>query len=225
MPAAQQAAAQRARGPAASKPPSAVSLASRGLPVGANISNGRISRAPPSLTVAASCLMFGVLGIHANANGDPVTQAFSVGQMVLSFIADVVCNSSLLSAQVTRVMCACDRGVATAFSLWLVALSVATVSAWMVLALAPLPVVLAWSRASTDRSVWIVRHSIWHAFVVFESLCVQEACYRMCERDVRQQVPLMQLAAMPFAGGLITVVSGLVPWATWGREPHQDKKD
>jgi hypothetical protein len=130
-------------------------LAAFGLPT----PSGRVSRAPPSVTVGASCILFGVLSVHAHLHGDRVTTALGTVQALLSFMADYVCNAPALSAYPVhiRVVCACDRAVATSLALWLTALSMSTVSAWMCLALLPLVAVLAWSRASGSRDAWIIR--------------------------------------------------------------------
>ena len=124
---------------------SALGAATRyGLPVNSN----RVSRAPPSVIVAGSCFIFLIPGVYARAHGDWVTPVLSVLQVLLSFGADYCANADFLPKQSIALVCACDRGIATAFALWLVMLSMATVSPWMFLALTPLAPVLAWSRAS-----------------------------------------------------------------------------
>ena len=131
---------------------SAARLNALGLPTSGK--DARVSRSPPSALVGASCFLFGATAAHAACNGDAMTCVLAVQQTGLSFIADYMTNMEppVLSPKAIRVVCSCDRGAATALSLWLVALSVRMVSKWMALAVLPLAPVLAWSRASPPTS-------------------------------------------------------------------------
>ena len=185
-------------------------LAQLGLPVSVQ----RISRGPPSLIIAASCLLFALVGLMGLRNGDIVTAALAVCQTALSLTADFIANSSFLAEHTIAVVCACDRGVATAFALWLVVLSTAAVSKWMVVALLPLAMCMGWSRASGSRSQWIWRHSVWHAFAVLEAVGVLAASYQAeqaappHERILANDARVTRLAVGPLVVGALLAFHG-----------------
>ena len=201
-----------------------------GMPTG---KDSRVSRSPSSALVGASCFLFVLTAAHAAWHGDAITCLLAVLQTSLSFVADYIANMEppALSSRIVRGVCACDRGAATALSLWLVALSVYMVSEWMALAVLPLAPVLAWSRASPSRSVWIWRHSAWHAFAVLLATGVLETVYSSRRYSETASaaglwaVPTMaqaanqltsalgwqlQLAALPLTLGGIVAAHGLV---------------
>uniref|UniRef100_A0A7S2I658 Uncharacterized protein n=1 Tax=Haptolina brevifila TaxID=156173 RepID=A0A7S2I658_9EUKA len=160
-----------------------------GLPLGR--AEGRVSRAPASAAVGASCLLFVVIAAHGCLyGGDPLTAALALSQAAASVAADCIANKepAVMGPCAIQRACACDKGIATALVLWLVVLSTTTVSGWMALAVAPLAPVLAWSRASASRAVWVWRHSLWHCFAVALAVGVLEAVYRSQRWRERMQL-------------------------------------
>jgi len=166
--------------------------------------------------VGASCFIFGFVGWFAYFNGDGGTILVSALQTVLAFAADYIGNAQMLSERSVLLVCACDRGAATLFALWLVALSMAAVSPLMVLALLPLGPVLAWSRASTSRSQWIFRHSVWHAFAACEAVGVLAVVYHVdgarspSDSMLGDARTLAWLSALPVAAGAAVASLGVV---------------
>ena len=147
-------------------------LAAWGLPVGAPAPK---SFAPASPLVGASCLLFGLCGLHGFHNGDLMSAVLALLVTLNSFTADYVNNVPDLVPALTRSrVCACDRACATAYSLWLVRVAVFQLGPTMLLTLVPLVLVLSYSRGSQTRNVWILRHSFWHLFCVAECLCIMQ---------------------------------------------------
>jgi hypothetical protein len=190
-------------------PVTATGLTKLGLPVGGELARGDIYQ-PHSFAVGASCLLFGLPAAHSLLNGDPVSAAFAAATTLISLTADFGGNvqPAIFSASTIDRVCRCDRTVATAYALMLTSCAVYQISAWMVLCLVPLVAVLSYSRASSSRAVWIVRHCFWHVFAVAEGIVVMEAVYRS---DVHGELRAMlvegraearYLLAVPAAGAL-----------------------
>ena len=186
-------------------------LASWGLP-GAPVPK---SFAPASPLVGASCLLFGLCGLHGWHNGDLTSAMLALLVTVNSFTADYVNNVPNLVPGLTRSrICACDRACATAYSLWLVRVAVFQLGPMMLLTLVPLVIVLSYSRASKTREVWVLRHSFWHLFCVAECVAIMQAVYHSDVRgELRHQLSsregVQRLAIGPVGAGLTLAIHGL----------------
>lgn len=174
-------------------------MSSWGLPLGPSVA--AYSTSPQSKLVGASCLLLGVCGLHSAYHGDWVSSVLAFLTTLLSFCADYVNNiPDLWSSRSKLRVCALDRSFATIYSLWLVRIAVFQLGAIMLLSLLPLALVLSFSRASTTRSSWVTRHSLWHVFCVFECLCIMQvipslAVCVMCMSCRASETPRSPLAS------------------------------
>jgi len=178
-------------------------LRSYGLPVGSGQLLPADAFKPQSIAVGASCLLFALLALYGHLKGDLITTISGLAVCLISLSADYGgnCDPPIFSAKSRSLVCKVDRATATAFVLWLM-LNVAYVrGVVMCLWTIPLMAALSYSRASTSRRVWILRHCAWHAFAVAEGLLILHLTYSE-NQDHALKRPTALLACLPAAAGI-----------------------
>ena len=178
-------------------------LRSYGLPVGSGQLLPADAFKPQSIAVGASCLLFALLALYGHLKGDLITTIIGSAVSLISLSADYGgnCDPPIFSATTRNLVCKVDRATATAFVLWLM-INVAYVrGVLMCLWTIPLMAALSYSRASTSRRVWIMRHCAWHAFAVAEGLLILHLTYSE-NQDHALKRPTALLACPPAAVGI-----------------------
>ena len=186
----------------------ATSFKALGLPVGGGMLKSDAFK-PQSLAVGSSCLLFALLAWYSAVEGDVASTLMGSVVVVTSVTADYGGNFEppIFSSSIIDMVCKIDRTAASTYVIWLMTILVYERGAMMLLCIVPLLAALAYSRASTSRSVWIVRHCVWHMFAVLEGLCCLQLTYGANPEHVLRR-PTARLALVPAAIGASLLLLG-----------------